>query len=211
MVREFPYVFPEDLSGLPPNREVDFTIELEPVTAPISWRPYRMAPPELAKMKKQLGELLEKGFIRPSTSPWGCPAIFVKKKDDILWMCIDYRPLNAVTIKNKYPLPRIDTLFDQLAGAKVFFKIDLRLGYHQIKIRHQDIPKTAFSTRYGLYEYLVMSFGLTNAPAFFMYLMNSVFMPELDKFVVVFIDDILIYSKNKEEHAQHLRVVLTRL
>jgi hypothetical protein len=170
-----------------------------------------MAPPELAEMKKQLEELREKGFIRPSTSPWGCPAIFVKKKDGTLRMCIDYRPLNAVTIKNKYPLPRIDTLFDQLAEAKVFSKIDLRSGYHQIKIRPQDIPKTAFSTRYGLYEYLVMSFGLTNAPAFFMYLMNSVFMPELDKFVVVFIDDILIYSRNRDEHAQHLRIVLSRL
>jgi hypothetical protein len=126
-------------------------------------------------------------------------------------MCVDYRPLSAVTIKNKYPLPHIDALFDELAGAKVFSKIDLRLGYHQIKIRPQDIPKTTFSTRYGLYQYLVMSFGLTNAPAFFMYLMNSVFMPELDKFVVVFIDDILIYSKNEEEHAQHIRTVLTRL
>ena len=134
-----------------------------------------------------------------------------KKKDITFRMCVDYRPLNAVTIKNKYPLPRIDTLFDQLAGAKVFSKIDLRSGYHQIKIRPQDIPKTTFSTRYGLYEYLVMSFGLTNAPAFFMYLMNSVFMPELDKFIVVFIDDILIYYKNNEEHAQHLRIVLTRL
>ena len=161
-------------------------------------------------MNKQLEELLEKGFIRPSSSPWGCLAIFVKK-DGTLRMCVDYCPLNAVTIKNKYPLPRIDTLFDQLAGAKVFSKIDLRSGYHQIKIRPQDIPKIAFSTRYGLYEYLVMSFGLTNAPAFFMYLMNSVFMPELDKFVVVFIDDILIYSKNDEEHARHLWVVLTRL
>ena len=138
----------------------------------------------------------------------GCPAIFVKK-DGTLLMCVDYCPLNAVTIKNKYPLPRIDTLFDQLASAKVFSKIDLRSGYHQIKIRPQDIPKTTFSTRYGLYEDLVMSLGLTNAPAFFMYLMNSVFMPELDKFVVVFIDDILIYSKNNEEHAQHLRIVLT--
>ena len=173
-------------------------------TAPISWRPYRMAPKELAEMKKQLEKLLEKGFIRPSSSPWGCPAIFVKKKDGTLWMCVDYHPLNTVTIKNKYTLPRIDTLFDQLAGAKVFSKIDLRSGYHQIKIRPQDIPKTAFATRYGLYEYLVMS-------AFFMYLMNSVFMSELDKFVVVFIDDILIYSKNNEEHEQHLRIVLTRL
>ena len=124
---------------------------------------------------------------------------------------VDYRPLNAVTIKNKYPLPCIDVLFDQLSGAKVFSKIDLRSGYHQIKIRPCDIPKTAFSTRYGLYEYLVMSFGLTNAPAYFMYLMNSVFMSKLGKFMVVFIDDILIYSKNKEEHAEHLRIVLQRL
>jgi hypothetical protein len=137
----------------------------------------------------------------------GCPAIFVKKKDDTLWMCVDYRPLDAVTIKNKYTLPRIDALFDQLAGARVFSKIDLRSRYHQIKIRPQDIPKIAFSTRYGLYEYLVMSFGLTKAPTFFMYLMNSVFMLELDKFIVVFID-ILIYSKNEEEHAQHLCTVL---
>ena len=134
-----------------------------------------------------------------------------EKKDETLRLCVDYRPLNEVTIKNKYPLPRIDLLFDQLAGAKVFSKIDLRSGYHQIKIKPEDIPKMAFTTRYGLYEYLVMSFGLTNAPAHFMYLMNSVFMPELDKFVVVFIDDILIYSKNKKEHAEHLRVVLTRL
>jgi hypothetical protein len=124
---------------------------------------------------------------------------------------VDYRPLNAVTIKNKYPLPRIDILFDQLSKAKVFSKIDLRLGYHQIKIRPQDILKTAFSTRYGLYKYLVMSFGLTNAPTYFMYLMNSIFMPELDKFVIVFIDGILVYSENEEDHAEHLRIVLTRL
>jgi hypothetical protein len=126
-------------------------------------------------------------------------------------MSVDYRPLNEVTIKNKYPLSRIDILFDQLVGAKVFSKIDLRSGYHQIKIRPEDIPKTAFTTRYGLYEYLVMSFGLTNALTHFMYLMNSVFMPELDKFVVVFIDDILVYSKSEEEHAEHLKIVLTRL
>jgi hypothetical protein len=124
---------------------------------------------------------------------------------------LDYRPLNAVTIKNKYLLPCIDVLFDQLVGAKVFSKIDLRSGYHQIKIRASDIPKTAFSTRYGLYEYMVMYFGLTNAPAYFMYLMNSVFMPELDKFVVVFIDDILVYSKNEAEHTKHLHTILQRL
>jgi hypothetical protein len=153
-------------------------------------------------------EFIDKGYIRPSSSPWGCPALFVKKKDGSLQMCVDYRPLNAVTMKNKYPLPRIDVLFDQLAGAKVFSKIDLRSGYHQIKIRPSDIPKTAFSTIYGLYEFLVMSFGLTNASAYFMYLMNSVFMNELDKFIVVFIDDILIYSKNETEHVKHLHIVL---
>ena len=170
-----------------------------------------MPPKELAELKVQLQEVLDKGFIQPSTSPWGYPAIFVKKNDNTLRLCVDYCPLNAVTIKNKYPLPRIDLLFDQLAGAKVFSKIDLRSRYHQIKIKPEDIPKTAFSTRYGLYEYLVMSFGLTNAPAHFMYLMNSVFMLELDKFVVVFIDDILVFYKNEEEHAEHLCIVLQRL
>ena len=149
-----------------------------------------MPPNELAEVKIQLQDLLDKGLIQPSSSPWGCPALFVKKKDKSLRMCVDYRPLNAVTIKNKYPLPRIDILFDQLAKAKVFSKIDLRSGYHQIKIGPEDMPKTAFSTRYGLYEYLVMSFGLTNAPAYFMYLMNSVFMPELDKFMAVFISSL---------------------
>jgi hypothetical protein len=174
---------------MPPDRDIEFIIELQPGTAPISKRSYRMPSNELAELKIQLQDLLDKGFIRPSASPWGCPALFVKKKDNSLRLCVDYHPLNAVTIKNKYPLPRIDILFDQLAGAKVFSKIDLRSGYHQIKIRPSDVPKMAFSTRYGLYEYLVMSFGLTNALAYFMYLMNSVFMQELDKFVVVFIDD----------------------
>jgi hypothetical protein len=155
--------------------------------------------------------LVDKGYIRPSISPWGCSALFVEKKDKELRLCVDYRLLNAVTIKNKYPLPRIDILFDQLEGAQVFSKIDLRSGYHQIKICAEDTPKTSFTTRYGLVEYLVMSFGLTNAPAHFMYLMNSVFMPELDKFVMVFIDDILIYSRSMEEHEEHLRIVLQRL
>jgi hypothetical protein len=162
-------------------------------------------------MKVQFKDLLDKGHIRPSSSPWECPALFVKKKDKTLYLCVDYRPLNAVTIKNKYPLPCIDILFDQLAGSRVFSKIDLHSGYHQIKIHAKDIPKTAFSTRYGMYEYLVMSFGLTNALAHFMYLMNSAFMLEMDKFVMVFTDDILVYSKNMEEHEEHFRIVLQRL
>jgi hypothetical protein len=205
---EFPDVFLEDLPGMPPDRDIEFVIELQPSTAPISRRPYKMTPKELAELKVQWNELLDKGYIRPSSSPWGCPALFVKKKDQSLRLCVDYRPLNAVTIKNKYPLPRINIHFDQLAGAKDFSKVDLCSGYHQINIHPDDVPKTTFSTKYGLYEYLVMSFGLTNAPTHFMYLMNSVFMPELDKFVVVFIDDILIYSKSEEKHAQHLRVIL---
>ncbi|WVZ76423.1 LOW QUALITY PROTEIN: hypothetical protein U9M48_024400, partial [Paspalum notatum var. saurae] len=181
--------------GLPPDRNVEFSIEPVPCTAPVSKRPYRWHRDELKELKTQLQEQLDKGFIRPSSSPWGCPALFVEKKDQGgKRLCVDYRPLNA-----------------SHAGARVFSKIDLRSGYYKIKIREEDIPKTAFSTRYGLYEYLVMSFGLTNAPAFFMYMMNSVFMNELDKFVVVFIDDIPIYSKNEEEHREHLRVVLARL
>ncbi|WVZ89218.1 hypothetical protein U9M48_035647 [Paspalum notatum var. saurae] len=212
VVCEFPDVFLEELPGLPPDRDVEFKIDLVPGTAPVSRRPYRIAPDELKELKTQLQEQLDKGFIRPSSSPWGCLALFVEKKDQGgKRLCVDYRPLNAVIVKNKYPLPHIDILFDQLAGAKVFSKIDLRSGYYQIKIREEDIPKTAFSTRYSVYEYLVMSFGLIMAPAFFMYMMNSVFMNELDKFVVVFIDDILVYSKNEEEHEEHLRTVLTRL
>jgi hypothetical protein len=190
---------------------MEFTIELQLGTAPISRRPYKMTPKELAELKIQFKELLDKGNIHPSSSPWGYLALFVKKKDQSLRLCVDYRPLNAMTIKNKYLLPRIDILFYQHAGAKIFSKVDLRLGYHQIRIHPEDIPKTAFSSRYGLYEYLVMLFGLTNAPAHFMYLMNSVFMSELNKFVVVLIDDILVYSKNEEEHEQHLRIILKRL
>jgi hypothetical protein len=170
-----------------------------------------MSPVEMKELKIQLQDLLDKWYIRPSTSPWGCSALFVEKKDKELHLCVDYGPLNAVTIKNKYPLPRIDILFDQLVGAQVFSKIDLCSDYHQIKIRAEDIPKTAFTMRYGLYEYHVMSFGLMNAPAHFIYLMNSVFMPELDQFVMVFIDDILVYSKSMEEHEEHLRLVLQRL
>jgi hypothetical protein len=208
---EFPNVFLEDVLGMPPDRDVEFIIELQPGTTPISRRPYRTIPKELAELKVQLSEVLEKGYICPCSSPWGCPALFVKKKDQSLRLYVDYRPLNVITVKNKYPLPHIDILFYQHAGTKVFSKVDLHLGYHQTMIRSEDIPKTAFSTRYGLYECLVMPFGLTNAPAHFMYLMNSVFMLELDKFILVFIDDILVHSKNEEEHARHLRVILQRL
>ncbi|KAL5547540.1 hypothetical protein UlMin_002771 [Ulmus minor] len=211
VVKNFLEVFPEDLPGLPPNREIEFEIELLPGTSPISKVPYRMAPAELKELKEQLQELLDKKFIRPSYSPWGAPVLFVKKKDGTLRMCIDYRELNKVTIKNKYSLPRIDDLFDQLQGAAIFSKIDLRSGYHQLKIRESDVPKTAFRTRYGHYEFLVMPFGLTNAPAAFMDLMNRVFKEFLDKFVVIFIDDILIYSKTRENHEAHLELVLQRL
>jgi hypothetical protein len=163
---------------------------------------------ELTELKVQVNELMDKGFIRLNSFPWGCPGLFVKKKDQSLRLCVDYRPLNAVTIKNKYHLPRIDILFYQLASAKVFFKVDLHSDYHQIKIHPEDVIKTAFSIRYGLHAYLVMSFGLTNAHAHFMYPMNSIFMPELDKFVMLFIDDTLVYSKNEEEHEQHFWIIL---
>jgi hypothetical protein len=159
---------------------------------------------EMMELKIQLQGLLDKGYIHPCTSPWGCSSLFVEKKNNELRLCVDYRPLNAVTIKNRYPLPHIDILFDQLDRAQVFSKIDLHSGYHQIKIHAEDIPKTAFMMRYGLYEYLVMSFGLMNVLAHFMYLMNSVFMLELDQYVMVFIDDILVYSKSMEEHEEHL-------
>ncbi|XXG85952.1 hypothetical protein AAC387_Pa11g0946 [Persea americana] len=211
VVCEFPDVFPDEVPGLPPAREVDFTIELVPGTAPISKAPYRMAPSELYELKKQIQELLDKGFIRPSVSPWGAPVLFVKKKDGTFRMCIDYRQINQVTIKNKYPLPRIDELFDQLQGAAYFSKIDLRSGYHQIRVKDQDVQKTAFRTRYGHYEFLVMPFGLTNAPAVFMALMNRVFASYLDQFVVIFIDDILVYSRSEREHSHHLRIALQTL
>jgi hypothetical protein len=166
---------------------------------------------ELAELKVQLQELLDKGFIRPSNSPWGAPVLFIKNKDGTLRLCIDYRQLNKVTVKNRYPLPRIDDLFNQLKGARVFSKIDLRSGYHQLRIKEQDIQKTTFQTCYRHYEFSVMPFGLTNALAMFMDLMNRVFRPYLDQYVVVFIDDILVYSNSHLEHEQHLRVVLQTL
>ncbi|GJU19909.1 putative reverse transcriptase domain-containing protein [Tanacetum coccineum] len=204
-------VFPEDLSGLPPTRQVEFQINLIPGVALVARAPYRLAPSKMKELSDQLKELSDKGFIRPSSSPWGAPVLFVKNKDRSFRMCIDYQELNKLTVKNRYPLPRIDDLFDQLQGSSVYSKIDLRSGYHQLRVREEDIPKTTFRTRYGHYEFQVMPFGLTNAPAVFMDLMNRVCKPFLDKFVIVFIDDILIYSKNKKEHEEHLKAILELL
>ncbi|GKA05416.1 reverse transcriptase domain-containing protein [Tanacetum coccineum] len=210
-VRDFPEVFLNDLTGLPPMREIEFRIDLIPGALPVVKSPYRLVPSGMQELSNQLKDLQKKGFIRPSHSPWGAPVLFVKKKDGALRMCIDYRELNKLTIKNRYPLPRIDDLFDQLQGACCFSKIDLRSGYHQLRVREEDIPKTAFRTRYGHFEFTVMPFGLTNAPAVFMDLMNRVCKPYLDKFVIVFIDDILIYSKSEEEHEAHLKTILDLL
>ncbi|GKE14771.1 putative nucleotidyltransferase, ribonuclease H, partial [Tanacetum coccineum] len=208
IIRDFPEVFPDDLPGLPPPQQVEFRIELVPGAAPVARAPYRLAPTELKELSDQLKELLENGLIRPSSSPWGAPVLFVKKKDGSFRMCIDYHELNKLTVKNRYPLPRIDDLFDQLQGSSVYSKIDLWSGYHQLRIREEDIPITAFRTRYGHFEFQVMLFGLTNAPAVFMDLMNRVCKSYLDKFVIVFIDDILIYFKSKEEHEELLTIIL---
>ena len=175
VVCEYEDVFLDELPGLPPQRVVDFGIELHSGTSPISMTPHRMSPVELQELRVQLQELLDKGLIRLSTSPWGSPVLFEKNKDKTLRLCIDYRQLNRVTIKNRYPLPRIDDLFDQLRGARVYSKIDLRTGYHQLRVREIDIPKTAFRTRYGHFEFTVMPFGLMNAPTTFMDLMHMVF------------------------------------
>ncbi|GJS86528.1 putative reverse transcriptase domain-containing protein [Tanacetum coccineum] len=204
-------VFPEKgmPEHIPPARQVEFQIDLVPSAAPVARAPYRLAPAKMQELSTQLQELSDKGFIRPSSSPWGALVLFVKKKDGSFRMCIDYRELNKLTVKNRYPLPRIDDLFDQLQGSRVYSKIDLRSGYHQLRVREEDIPKTAFRTRYGHYEFQVMSFGLTNAPAVFMDLMNRVCKPYLDRFVIVFIDDILIYSKSRKEHEGHLKLILS--
>ena len=208
VVCEYEDVFSDELPGLPPQRVVDFGIELHPGTSPISMTPHRMASVELQELRVQLQELLDKGFIRPNNSPWGALVLFAKKKDKTLQLCIDYRQLNRVTIKNRHPLLRIDDLFDQLRGARVYSKIDLRTGYHQLRVRETDIPKTVFKTHYGHFEFTVMPFGLTNAPVAFMDLMHKVFQRYLHQFVVVFRDDILIYSQSEWEHEYHLRIVL---
>ena len=212
LLARFSHVFPDELpAGLPPTREVDHKIELVPGAVPPSRPTFRLSESELVELKKQLDELVKAGFIRPSKSPFGAPILFVKKKDGTMRMCVDYRALNNVTIKNSYPLPRVDELFDRLQGAKFFSKIDLRSGYHQIRIFDEDIPKTAFRTRYGHFEFMVLPFGLTNAPGTFMHLMHETFREYLDDFVLVFLDDILIFSNTLEEHEEHVRKVLETL
>ena len=196
MVCEYEDVFSDELLGLPPHRDVDSIIELHLGTSPISMTPHRMAPVELQELKVQLQELLDKGFVRPSTSPWGALVLFSKKNDKTLQLCIDYRQLNRVTVKNRYLLSRIDDLFDRVKRARVYSNINLHTGYHQLRVKETDIPKTAFRMRYGHFKFTVMPFGLMNAPApaAFMDLMHKVFQPYLDQFVVVFVEDILIYS-----------------
>jgi hypothetical protein len=201
VVNEYLDVFPTEFTEVPLDREVE----------PVSRTPYRMAPVELKELKEQLQELLTQGFIRPSVSPWGAPVLFVKKKNWTLRMCIDYRRLNDVTIKNKYSLLMMEELFDQLQGAGCYSKVDLRQGYYQVKVKEDDIPKTAFNTRYEHFEFVVMLFGVTNAPATFIDLMHQVFQPYLDRFVVIFIDDNLVYSWDAQDHAERLKLVLENL
>jgi hypothetical protein len=207
VLTEFKDVFHE-VPGLPPKRDINFSINLMPGVAPVLKSPYRMSTPELKELQLQLEEILKKGYIHPSVSPWGDPVLFMKKKDGTLRLCIDFQQLNKVTVKNKYPLPRIDDLFDQLKGARIFSKIDLRSGYHQLTLKEEDISKTTFRTRYDHYEFRVVPFGLSNTPVVFMCLMNGVFREYLDKFVIVFLDNILVYSKSEEYHEKHLRMVL---
>ena len=212
LLKEYGDVFPLDLPpGLPPTRNVQHGIDVMEGKKPVSKPPYRMSASESQEVERQLADYLARGFIRPSTLPWASPILLVKNKYGSMQMCIDYRGLNAITIKNKYPLARVDELFDQLHGARYFSKIDLHSGYHQVPIQIEDIAKMAFRTKFGHYEFLVMPFGLTNAPATFMTLMDGVLRPYLGKFVVVFLDDILIFNKTEEEHIEHLRLVFEKL
>jgi hypothetical protein len=208
ILREYRDVLPEEVPGLPPRRDIDFSIELALGAVPVSRTPYRMSTPELVELKLQLKEMMEKGYIWPSVSPWGAPTLFFKNKDGVLRLCIEYRKINKMNIKNKYPLPWINDLFDQLRGATNFSNIDLRSTYHHVQIKDEYIHKTTFRTIYGHYEFVVVPFGLTNAPSTFMCLMNNVHNKLLDNFLLVFIDDILIYSKDMEEHEEHLKLVL---
>ncbi|KAI5347847.1 hypothetical protein L3X38_000734 [Prunus dulcis] len=208
VLKEFADFMPKELpKTLPPRREVDRAIELELSAKPPAKVPYWMTPSELEEFRKQLKQLLDAEYIQPSKASYGAPVLFQKKREGTLMLCIDYKALNKVTIKNKYPIPLIADLFDQLGGARYFTKLDLRSGYYQVRIAPGDEPKTVCATRYGSYEFLVMPFGLTNAPTTFCTLMNKVFHPFLDKFVVVYIDDIVVYSNSLEEHLEHLQKV----
>jgi hypothetical protein len=214
LLEEYKDVVPTDedfIPPYPPQRSLDHTIEILPGSSPPNKAVYRMSPAELEELRKQLRELINRGLIRHSTSPYGSPIIFVKKKDGTFRLCVDYRALNNITVKNRYPLPRIDDLLDKLHGATVFTKIDLASGYHQLRLAEADIPKSAFRTRYGHFEYTVLPFGMCNAPATFMRLMHDVLMPHLDDFVIVYLDDICVYSKSKEDHLVHLGKVLALL
>ena len=212
LLEEYKDVFPDDLPpGLPPERLHPFRIELADGAKPHKSGIYRLSESELEELKRQLKGLIDKGFIRPSSSPWGAAVLFAAKKDGGWRLCIDYRALNKATVKNAYPLPRIDDIFDQLRKAKYFTKLDLRSGYHQIRLDPESIPLTAFRTKYGFYEFTVVPFGLTNAPAVFMNLMNDVFEPYIDDFICVYLDDILVYSKTMQAHVQHLRLALDKL
>ena len=214
LLKAYQDVVPEDAEAkppYPPPRAIDHEIETIPGISPPNKPVYRMSPAELEELQRQLTDLLDRGLIRPSTSPYASPIIFVKKKDGSFRLCVDYRALNNMTVKNRYPLPRIDDLLDRLHGAKYFTKIDMASGYHQVRLAEKDIHKSAFRTRYGHYEYIVLPFGMTNAPATFMRLMHEVFMPLLDKWVIVYLDDILVFSKTAEEHVEHVEQVLKLL
>ncbi|CAI5480103.1 unnamed protein product [Closterium sp. Yama58-4] len=208
LLKQYSGIFPDDLlTGLPPKRPQDHRIELEPEAQPTVQRQFRLTQPELDELRKQLDYLLERKNIRPSSSPFAAPILFTPKKDGGFRMCIDYSALNRVTIKSRYPIPRADELIDQLRTARVFSKIDLRGGYYQIRVNLPDCPKTAFRTRYGSFKYTVMPFGLTNAPAIFQMTMNEAFRPLLDKCVIVYLDDILIYSPDRAQHRKDIEAV----
>ncbi|GBG88708.1 hypothetical protein CBR_g48237 [Chara braunii] len=213
LIREYHDVFPSSFSyaGIPPMRDVEHSIQLVPDYRVHHQTPYRLSIPEATELKRQLEELLRLGFIKPSNSPWGAPVLFARKADRTLRLCIGYRGLNRYTVKNSYPMPRSDELFDCLAGNRFFTKIDLRSGYHQIRVAAADQPKTAFRSRFGHYEFTVMPFGLTNAPTTFQRAMNDIFRDILEQYVLVYLDDILVYSRTLEEHLRHLRDVLDRL
>eukprot|EP00877_Chromochloris_zofingiensis_P007298 jgi/Chrzof1/2821/Cz12g00030.t1 len=210
LLNDFADVFQEP-SGTPAVHDVHHTIELQEGAKPPYRQPYRMSTAELVELKKQLTELLDKGWIRPSSSAFGAPVLFARKKDGTLRLCIDYRALNAITVKNRYPLPRIDELFDTVRGASVYTRLDLASAYHQIPMTPGDVHKTAFQTRYGQFEFLVMPFGLCNAPSTCQSLMHKIFAPHLDEFVCIYLDDILVYSRSMDEHLEHLLIVLSAL